>query len=592
MSRTWTSPSARALSVAAFGLLGWGCTGQLLPATGTFANGGAAGAVGAGGTGGAGPGGPRAGTGGGPPSMASCVGTDATAAKRVVRLSFNQLANSIGTLINTSLTQKLVDANDILDREHRAFPPLQSPREGNAVTDATWNTVDGMAFEASRYVADNLAAVTGCGASPTDACAQQYLTSLAQRAYRRPLTTDEKTRVTSLYTTALKGEAAATVAEAVQYGVYAILQAPAFMYRTEVGTDWKQAGPLTGYEVASGLSYFLTDDLPDATLLEAAAQGRLSTPAEIGVQVDRLLQTDATRKNLHGAMMSYFSYPQLETVKIDDQAFTDGVRNSMYHEAELFLQNTLWTGKVTDILLSDKTVVNAGLAAIYGISQFPPAGVKADADGFAPVSLPSQRLGILTQAGFLTTRSRPDKTSVVGRGLLVKNALLCTDTPPPPDAIVDQIAAVTDANPDASERELAQIRGQMSPCNLCHLTFDAYGLALDTFDVIGRHRSVDSKNRPIDTTVTLPDQIGGGTAKDALEVAQQIAASGAFTKCMGRNLINYALADVSAGAAEITSCAAARVAETFATTDQSFSSLVKSVATSAAFSYRLPGAVQ
>jgi hypothetical protein len=588
MRQPRVSPPVRAIAVAAAlavpGL--FGCTGSILASEGA--------GTGARGGNGAGTGGVGVVPGGGGATQipgATCTGKDVTASKRIVRLSFNQIANSIGTLVHPSLIQKLVDTHDILDLEHRAFPPLQSPREGNSVTDATWNTVDAMAFEASQYVATNFGAVTGCGTSPTDACAQQYLGTLAQKAYRRPLSADEKSRVTSLYT-ALKTDAAASVAEAVQHGVYAILQAPQFLYRTELGPDWTVDGPLTAYETASDLAYFLTDDLPDAKLLEAASQGQLSTPAEIGAQVDRILQTDAAKKNLHGAMMSYFSYPQLESVKIDDKAFTDGVRNSMYHEAELFLQSTLWGGKLTDLLLSSKTVVNAGLASIYGIAAFPPAGVTPDADGFARVDLPSQRLGILTQAGFLTTRSRPDKTSVVGRGLLIKNALLCTNTPPPPDSIADQIAAVTDANPDASERELADIRAKTTPCYTCHQTFDAYGLALDTYDVIGRFRTMDSKGRPIDTTVTLPDQVGGGTAKDALEVAKQIAASGAFARCMGRNLINYALADVSAGAAEINSCATDRVFQTFTTTDQSFSSLVKAVATSAAFSNRLKGGTQ
>ena len=595
MRQPWVSAPVRAIAVAAaLGVSGLllGCSGTILPSEGAGAaarGGSGAGTAGAGAVAGTGvvPGGGGAGQ---VPSTA-CVGKDVTASKRIVRLSFNQLANSIGTLVHPSLTQKLVDAHDILDQEHRAFPPLQSPREGNSVTDATWNTVDAMAFQASQYVADNLPAVTGCAATPTDACAQQYLGTLAQKAYRRPLSADEKARVMSLYT-ALKGESGASITEAVQHGVYAILQSPQFVYRTELGADWTVEGPLTAFETASDLAYFLTDDLPDAKLLEAASAGQLSNPAELGVQVDRILQTDAAKKNLHGAMMSYFSYPQLETVKIDDKVFTDGVRNSMYHEAELFLQSTLWGGKLTDLLLSSKTVVNAGLASIYGIATFPPAGVTPDADGFARVDLPSQRLGILTQAGFLTTRSRPDKTSVVGRGLLIKNALLCTNTPPPPDSIAEQIAAVTDANPDASERELADIRAKTSPCYTCHQTFDAYGLALDTYDVVGRFRTMDSKGRPIDTTVTLPDQVGGGTAKDALDVAKQIAASGAFAKCMGRNLVNYALADVSAGAAEINSCATDKVFQAFTKTDQSFSSLVKAVATSAAFSNRLKGGTQ
>jgi hypothetical protein len=308
------------------------------------------------------------------------------------------------------------------------------------------------------------------------------------------------------------------------------------------------------------------------------------------MQVDRIVKSDAAKNNLHGAMMSYFAYPQLESVKIDDAVFTEGLRNSMYHEAELFLQRTLWSGKLTDILLAKESVMNASLAQIYGIKDFPRAGSPVDADGFGLVSLPSTRMGLLTQAGFLTTRSRPDKTSVVGRGLLIKNALLCSETPPPPDSIADKIAEVTNANPDASERELANIRASMQPCLGCHSTFDAYGLAVDTYDVIGRYRTQDSHGRPIDTTVTLPVQVGGGTAKDALEVAQSIAASGGFAKCMGRNLINYALADVSAGAADIDSCATLHVADAFAKTDQSFSSLIKSVATSLTLANRTKGA--
>jgi hypothetical protein len=212
-----------------------------------------------------------------------------------------------------------------------------------------------------------------------------------------------------------------------------------------------------------------------------------------------------------------------------------------------------------------------------------------DADGFAQIDLPMGRTGMLTQAGFLANRSRPNATSVVGRGLLVKNTLLCTETPPPPAGVADVIDKINKDNPNASQRDLAQIRAMTSPCNGCHASFDAYGLALDTFDVLGRYRDKDDQGRTIDTSVTLPAQVGGGTAKDITEVAQQLAGNGAFAKCMGRNLVNYAFADVSKGAAEIDGCAAQRISEAFAKTDQSFPALVKAVATSTAFSTRSKG---
>jgi hypothetical protein len=519
---------------------------------------------------------------------AACDGTALTSSKRIVRLSFNQLASSLGTLVSSELAAKLIADNEIVDAEHRAFPPLQSPREGNSVTDATWKTMDTMASSAAQFAADNFSKISKCGTDPSDACAQEYLLSLADRAFRRPVTAAERDRISKLYSSALRSDAGASVTEAVQYGAYAILQSPQFVYRTEFGEDWKVDGPLTDLELASALAYFLTDDMPDQQLTAAATQGKLRTPAQLGSEVDRLLQTDAARKNLEGAAMSYFAYPQLESVKIDDPAFTDGVRNSMYHEAELFLRSVLWGGVVNDLLLSKQTTVNASLARIYGVA-FPAKGVTPDADGFAPITTPEQRMGILTQPGFLTTRSRPDKTSVVGRGLLVKNAFLCSETPPPPEGVTQTIASIVAANPDASERDLANIRATTSPCYGCHQTFDAYGLALDTFDVIGRYRTMDSHGRPIDTSVTLPQQVGGGMARDAVGVAQQLAASGSFATCMGRNFVNYALADVSAGAADLGSCAVKEVSDAFAKSDGTFSSLLRAVVTSQTFIARSKG---
>jgi hypothetical protein len=192
----------------------------------------------------------------------------------------------------------------------------------------------------------------------------------------------------------------------------------------------------------------------------------------------------------------------------------------------------------------------------------------------------------------LTTRSRPDTTSVVGRGLLIKKAFLCTDTPQPPDAIAEEIEEAEKALAAATERAKSEYRTSTPPCSGCHLGFDAYGLALDSYDVIGRYRATDPQGRPIDTSVTLPQILGGETAKDAVEMAQKLVESGAFSKCMGTNLMNYAFADVSAGAATIDSCAVERVAKAFEATDQSFASLVKSVATSAAFIGRSKGVAQ
>ena len=363
----------------------------------------------------------------------TCSGTDLPAAKRIVRLSFNQVANSIGSLVDPALGTKLVEDFELVDAEHRAFPPLQSPREGNSLTDQSWGTIDQIAQAVGKHVFDNFATLSNCGAAPTDACAQQYLNGLAQKAYRRPLTAAEQARISALYSMALEADAGATVSEAAQYVVYALVQSPQFLYRTEFGGDWHLDGGLTPYEVASMLSYFLTDDVPDQQLLDAALQNKLSSAADVGPHVERILKTDAAKKNLQGALVSYFSYPNLETQIIQDPAFTGEMRQSMYHEAELFLQSTLWGPPLSELLVSRKGFVNATLAPLYGIAQFPPAGVTLDAQQFAQIELPANRDGAahpsrLLGKSFATERNLGRRAWAAGQ----KCAALHRNTAPAP----------------------------------------------------------------------------------------------------------------------------------------------------------------
>jgi hypothetical protein len=264
----------------------------------------------------------------------------------------------------------------------------------------------------------------------------------------------------------------------------------------------------------------------------------------------------------------------------------------MYREAEMFLNDVLWSQPVKALLTSNTAYMNETLAGIYGLTEFPPPGALPVEESFYAVELPDNRTGLLTQAGFLANRSRPDHTSVVGRGLLIKNAFLCIETASPSDAILEAISALEGDHPDATERELAELRMGTPICGHCHLSIDPFGLALDTFDVLGRYREFDAEGNSIDSSVTLPQEVGGGDAQDIVEVAQTLAASGAFEKCMGQNLVNYALADVSAGAATIDSCAVSRVAEAYEATDGTFPALVKAVVLSAVFSQRTLGEAQ
>ena len=445
--------------------------------------------------------------------------------RRLIRLSFNQIASSLKPVFGDAFAAKVLVDNQIPATTERTFPPLGDTSEGTSYIDAKWQSADAIATAAGKHAFDNFAAFTACTDAPTPECAKAFLNTMAERAYRRPLDEREKTSVQLVYDEVVL--AGGTPQQGVQAGVSAIFESPQFLYRTEFGAS-AAGGPLTPYELASQLSYFLTDSPPDADLLAAAAQNKLATEAEVVAQVDRILTLPATKANLQDTVFSAYGIARVKSVVIDGlppETFNNGVAASMFREGQLFINNVLWNGGlVSDLATSRKSFINAQLAPLYGIA----APTVVDADGFGAVDLPDNRAGITTSLGFLTSRSRPDQQSVVGRGLSVNDAILCQQNPAFPEALAAQIESLNTAQGDLSERERANYRATTAPCLGCHVSFDPYGISLENFDVVGRFRTMDAQGRPIDPSVTLPPVAGGTLATNAVEMGQALATSGAF----------------------------------------------------------------
>lgn len=537
---------------------------------------------------GVGSGGSSAGGGGGskpPDMMEGCTGWDVVMPKRLIRLSFNQIATSLRPVFGDQLAEQIIEKYDIALPTERTFPPLGDTREGSSYIDTKWQTADGIAQDVGQYVLDNFATLTGCTDTPSSECAQGFIAELAEKVFRRPLSEDEKGSLLQVYTEHIA--AGGSIQEAVRYATYAIFSSPSFLYRTEFGSSIaEEEGPLSPYELASQLSYFITDGPPDEELLAAARANQLFTPEQIAPHVDRLLASPAARINLQSAILASYSISSVLSVVIDPEKvpeFNAGVAASMYRETELFIQNVLWNGKVNDLVTSRKSFIDKNLAQLYGVPA-PTTGL--DADGFGPVELPPNRAGILTMPSLLTARSRPDRASVVGRGLLVNDAVLCQQNPPFPEGLADQIEALNSKQADFTEREKAEYRGTTPPCMGCHHSFDPYGVALENYDIIGRYRTEDELGRPIDASVNLPKLAGGGVASDAVGVAEALATSGAFASCVATKLLTYALAETGVRG---DSCASKVILEAFKNSDQSFSSLVKAVAISKSLTHRSGG---
>lgn len=522
----------------------------------------------------------------------ACEGTEVAMPKRIVRLAFTQLARSIISLTNEADGRLLLEPYELPNDEDRTFPPLASPREGSAYIDTNVSVVDDLATDLSKYAVEHVATFTPCGAEPSEACIRDFIADFAERGFRRPLSADEDESLTKVVDAVIAtGD---TPLEALRYGVQAVVFSPQFLYRTELGDDSSEAGPITPHELADSLAFFLTDAPPDDVLLEAARKGNLATAPQIEAQAKRLLAEPRTQQNLEAAMASYLGLQNVYSVVIDEPAFTAGVRGAMYREAQMFLTSTLWSSPLTGLLTSRRSGVNASLAAIYGI-DFPPAGAKLDADGFTLLDLPENRAGILTQAAYLASRSRPDGPSVVARGLLVSGGLLCMQNPPFPEGLADGAIVANPGLSTATERQKAEFRATTAPCSGCHTLFDAYGLALDSFDSIGRFRTVDGQGRPIDPAVKLPDYVGGKQVGSVVAMAEALAESGRFESCMAQRFLDWSMAEHawSAGVDEsfaLNGCASAAIRDAFLQTDRTFQDLMVQIAISPVFSQRAAGA--
>jgi hypothetical protein len=508
-----------------------------------------------------------------------------------VRLSFNQVVNAAASLTDEALGKKLSDSYEVVDAQHRTFPALASAREGSTVTETVWNLSDHIAQDVGSWVLANVERLAGCGAAVTESCAESFVARFAERAYRRPLSKEERASLLHVVSEAIA--TGSEPAEAMQYGAYAALSAPQFLYRSELGDDSQQPGPLTPSEVASELAFFLTDAPPDQPLLDAAANAELSGPEQVRAQATRLLQTPSARQNLQDALFSYFGLQNVATVVLETPDFTAPVRNSMGREAELLLQNNLWSSPLSALLTTRQSTIDAALAPVYAVA-FPPPGVAPDAEGFAPVTVPAERAGLLTLPGFLTSRSRPDGPSVVARGLLVSATLLCVQNPPFPESIGDDLQHIPADLSTRSEREKAEYRAATAPCSTCHTAFDPYGLALGHFDELGRVVSADKQGRPIDASVTLPPLLGSVQVGSAAELAQVMASNPAFSSCITKNLLLYALAEspntmAASRSLQLDGCALQALSARLAGKEPTFSDILIEIAGSATLLQRVAG---
>jgi len=334
-----------------------------------------------------------------------------------------------------------------------------------------------------------------------EACARTILSSLARRAYRRPITEDDLNTLLGFYRS---GRSDGRFDTGIEAAVRRILISPDFLFRLELEPDRPSTGPsyrVSDVTLASRLSFFLWSSIPDDELLDLAARVRLREPAVLDGQVRRMLADKRASSLVVNFAAQWLQLRDLRNVVPDPDLFPDwdeSLRDAFRQETELFIGNQVREDRpIADLLTSTETFANEQLARFYGIP-----GVYGTR--FRPVAVPrDQRGGLLGQGSILTLSSYPNRTSPVLRGKwLLENILGTPPPPPPPD-----VPALKDKGSNGerqSVRERLQEHRKNPVCATCHSQMDPLGFALENFDAVGKWRTTDEGRTPIDSSGALP----------------------------------------------------------------------------------------
>ncbi len=329
-----------------------------------------------------------------------------------------------------------------------------------------------------------------------DACAKSIVERLAERAFRRPLTPEEKTLLTTAYTKGVQLAQCRVASELLKEGVRAalatVLLAPQFQIKAELATDgFTGERELTAYELASRLSYFITNSLPDDELWAAAKDGSLVSPDVLQKQAERLLaaNTDRFVENFLG---QWFGFRELDTA-------TDPLEQAMFQETRLTLREILVNDMPAISIVQPRfTYLNSRLATHYG--------VPGEFNEFFKRVTMTERGGILAQASVLRlTSNSVHETSPIRRGRWVQGRLLCKTIPPPPPELSEQISNASMAVPANAtvKQRLAMHEKAGAACHGCHQFMDPIGIGLEGFDSLGKKRTTYEDMRPVETDSNL-----------------------------------------------------------------------------------------
>jgi hypothetical protein len=359
--------------------------------------------------------------------------------------------------------------------------------------------------------------------------------TFAEGAYRRPLSAAEQDELRALYQKLRREDLDHDAA--LRLTLARVLVAPAFLYRAEKPVPGDQPGPVSDWELATRLSYFLWSSAPDAELRALAAAGKLHEPDVLAAQTRRMTADPRVRRlatEFACAWLHVYAFDELG--EKSDRVFPTfaSLRGAMYEETIRFFTDFFQSDRVVaDLLNADYAFLNEDLAKHYGIPDVKGAEFRR-VDGVQKFG----RGGVLAQATTLAKQSGASRTSPILRGSWLCEVLLGEKLPRPPKDVPR--LPEEEASETLTVRQLTEKHSTDPKCYACHRRIDAYGFALEAFDAIGRLRERDLGGRVIDTRAKVFDgtEITGlpGLRDYLLKVRGD-----AFLRQFSRKLVGYAL---------------------------------------------------
>lgn len=381
----------------------------------------------------------------------------------------------------------------------------------------------------SASVATN---VIPCDISTGLACARQVIDNFGPKAWRRPLSDEEKNSLETVYADARQIGGNETYA--FSQLVKAFVLSPHFLYRPELDPDLHSSEPrmLNAYELASRLSYFIWNTTPDDNLLALARSGELLNESTLRQQIrGMLLDPKASESFVESFLVQWLKIDSASAPSSEHfPEFSTNILDLMRQESRLFLKELFESNAaISDIATANFTYLNETLAQHYGVT-----GITGNEFRRHQWDEDAQRRGVLGQGSFLTATSHPVITSPVKRGVWILTNLICKEPPPPPQGVNTEIVL----DPNLTARQISELhRESGSSCFGCHSLMDPLGFGLENFDSAGQWRWMDGQHM-VDASGFLP---GGLQFNGPLELSEILGDSPRLPMCAIDHMMTYGL---------------------------------------------------